>query len=143
MARSPHDDAEQDRLGQDGVREKAVAMSRAPVVGTGCAVEGKPAAVYKSLRLFRTDAVEPLDERTPIRDNIRNFVIHEEGTLMSYRGKPFVFFGNWDSAENWSGESARSCASGLFLVGDDAKEVTGEEWLRLIWATHYSHQPQD
>jgi len=73
-----------------------------------------------------------------IRDDTRNFVIHEEGSLMNYKGVPFVLYGNWDCAEDWSGERPRSCANGLFLCGCDAKEVTSVEWLKLIWDTHYS-----
>jgi hypothetical protein len=40
--------------------------------------------------MFRTDAVEPIRETIRIRDDTSNFVIHEEGILKNYKGKPFV-----------------------------------------------------
>lgn len=78
-------------------------------------------------RIFRSDLVDPLPRQ--IR-GMRNLVIHQEGELVEHKGKPYVLYGMWDYAEDWSGESVRDCANSLFLTS--AKKLPEAEWLALL-----------
>jgi hypothetical protein len=69
-------------------------------------------------------------QRTPIREKLDE-PIDPEGDCCVLDGKPYILFGMWDYAEDWSGEFVREVHP-FTLIG--APTITVEEFWKLVRA---------
>ena len=67
-------------------------------------------------------------KRTPIRE-LLDEPIDPEGECCVLNGRPYILFGMWDYAEDWSGQFVRGVHP-FTLIG--APTITVEEFWRLV-----------